>query len=196
MNKSQFINKVLKGKQGLANINTYFYVLPVTHILSGFFCEMTPRGAYIWRFLYPLFDTSDALHLLYSKRLEYPNDYIDFGSVDKADLANTFLYRIEAHIDDAHELLTIQKFRSYCESRPSLLEHEHSQMVYGFAMLLLNEDQKAFSFLNRARMHLQSPYKEQCLEVLQLLSKEPKVAKELILKWEESVKLKLGVQTT
>lgn len=180
---------------GLASINTYFYVLPVEHILSGFFCEMTPRGAYVWRFLYPLFDTSDALHLLYSQRLDYPDDYIDFEKVDKSNLAATFIQRVENKVEEAKNVSTLHKFCAYCESRSALLEHEHSQMVYGFALLLLDQNERAYGFLNRAMNHLQGSHKEQCMEVLKLLSQEPKVAKELIVRWEEANKSRLGVRT-
>jgi len=48
MRKAQFIKKVLSKKPEFLNSDTFFFVSPVEHVLSGFLCEMTPRGAYVW----------------------------------------------------------------------------------------------------------------------------------------------------
>ncbi|MFP1678697.1 hypothetical protein ACLD02_08350 [Alloalcanivorax sp. C16-2] len=195
MNRSNFVKSVMRDVVDMANINNYFYVLPVEHILSGFFCEMTPRGAYVWRFIYPLFDTSDEIHLLYSQRLDYPEDYIDFEKVDKSNLAAVFCERIENKVERARSMATLHNFCSYCEGRAALLEHELSQMAYGFALLLLDQNERACDFLNRAKNYLRGSHKERCIKVLQLLSQEPEGAKRLILNWEDENKYKLGVRT-
>ena len=124
----------------------------VTRINANpFRCELTPHGAYVWRFLYPLFNKFDCLSLLYSERLEYPSSHIDFGSHDRSELANQFLSRIAPHLENACSYLGLRQFCSYYDKRPALFEHEHAPMVYGYAMVLLDERSTAEEFLKKSR---------------------------------------------
>ncbi|WP_394201966.1 hypothetical protein [Marinagarivorans algicola] len=112
---------------------------PFEHVLSGFCCEVTPRGAYIWKFTYPLFDRFDCLSFLYSQRLEHPEGYIDFEKVDKKELADEFLSRIDKYVENAYQYLTLDQFCLLYEQRPDLLKHERAEMALGYTMVLLGE---------------------------------------------------------
>jgi len=194
MKKAQFIKKVLKEKPELSNVDTFFYVSPVEHILSGFCCEITPHGAYINRFLYPLFDKNEFIHLTYSQRLKYPDGYIDFDKVDKKELANEFLSRINGYVDSAYDYLTIQQFCHCLDERPELLDHEHAQMIFGYAMVLLNEKDKAREYLNKAIAELRKPFYDECNQILTLLDEDLESAKQVILSWEAEMKESIGLR--
>ena len=188
MRKAQLIKKILKERSEFLNIDAFFFVKPVEHILSGFFCEVTPRGAYVWKFVYPLFDRFDCLSLLYSQRLEYPEGYIDFEKVDKKRLADEFLFRIEKHFEDAYQYLTLDQFCGLYKQRPALLKHERAEMALGYSMVLLGEKDSAIKHLEGAIVHLREPALSECQNILNLVKSDFESAKKGVLNLEREMR--------
>ncbi len=191
MKKQQFIKAVLAERPQFSNVDTFFYVSPVDHILSGFLCEMTPNGAYVWRFLYPLFDKFSCLHLTYSYRLPYPDGYIDYEKVEKKELANEFVSRIDQYVDDAYNYLALEQFVAYLDTQEELLSHEQVQKALGYTMILLGDKAKAKEYLGGCVAKLRKP--EECQEVMAALDKGLDNAKRLVLDCEFDMEKLLGI---
>ncbi|MER2492429.1 hypothetical protein [Catenovulum sediminis] len=173
MTKNKLIKSVLQSKSIFSNKETYFFLAPFGDILSGFFCEMTPRGAYVWKFVYPLFDISGQLHLSYSSRLAYPEDFIDYKDVDKSKLAQEFLFRIVGHICDAYQRKSLSGFLQLCESRSGLLNNEVIQASYGCALILDSQNELGLKYLEKAIPYLPEGYRASCLKVIHGLQGVP-----------------------
>ncbi len=193
MRKTQFIKKVLKERPELFNVDTFFFVEPFDHVLSGFCCEITPRGAYVWRVVYPLFDKFNCLSFLYSQRLEYPEGYIDFGCVDKKELGGEFLLRIDKYIKEAYQYLTLEQFSRLFEQQPDLIKHERAEMAYGYCMVLLEKKELAEKHLSGALLHLREPAYSECQNVLALVEQDLVEAKKAVLDLECQMKQNIGV---
>lgn len=194
MRKSQLIKSVLRELPDFNNVDTFFFVKQFEHVLSGFCCEVTPRGAYIWKFVYPLFDRFPCLSLLYSTRLEYPEGYIDFEKYDKKNLANEFLLRIKKHIDDAYHYLSLTQFCGLYEQRPELFKHERAEMAYGYSLILLGERDLAIKHLTNAVASLRGPTLAECLNVLNLVESNIEDAKLKVLNIEHEMKKNIGLK--
>lgn len=193
MRKIQLIKKVLKEQSDFLNVGTFFFLKSFEHVLSGFCCEVTPRGAYIWRFVYPLFDRFDCLSLLYSQRLEYPEGYIDFELVDKENLADEFLLRINKYVDDAYQHLTLDQFCGLYERRPDLLKHERAQMAFGYSKVLLGEKDLAIKHLTEAVIYLREPALSECKNILSLIDSDFEGAKKEVLNLEQEMRKNIGL---
>lgn len=194
MRKSQLIKKVLKERPEFLNVDTFFFVKPLEHILSGFCCEVTPRGAYIWKFAYPLFDKFDCISLLYSQRLEYPEGYIDFEKVDKKELADEFLSRIDKYVENAYQYLTLDQFCLLYEERPDLLKHERAEMTLGYTMILLGEKELAVKHLTGAVAYLREPALSECQTILKFVDSDMESAKKAVLDLEHEMKNSIGLE--
>lgn len=193
MRKVQLIKKVLKERPEFLNVDTFFCVKPFDHVLSGFCCEITPRGAYIWTFAYPLFDRFDCLSLLYSQRLEYPEGYIDFEKIDKKELADEFLSRIDKYIENAYQYLTLDQFILLYEQRPDLLKHERAEMALGYTMVLLGEKDLAVKHLTGAVANLREPALSECQNILKIVGIDMESAREAVLDLEREMKRSIGL---
>lgn len=188
MRKSAFVKKVLAKMPGFVNTDTFFYLSPFEHILSGFCCEITAHGAYLWRFVYPLYDKFEGLSLLYSFRLPGVNSYIDFDRISRDHLAEEFTLRVAGHLDEAKQCLTLPQFMNYLDMRPGVLENAHSEMVYGYTKLLMDQKDLALHHLRDAIKRLREPYSSQCQTVLDLAKIDLNRAKEMILGFEVEMK--------
>jgi len=194
MRKAQLIKKVLNERPEFLNVDTFFFVKPLEHILSGFCCEVTPRGAYIWKFAYPLFDKFDCISLLYSQRLEYPEGYIDFEKVDKKELADEFLSRIDKYVENAYQYLTLDQFCLLYEERPDLLKHERAEMTLGYTMVLLGEKELAVKHLTGAVAYLREPALSECQTILKFVDSDMESAKKAVLDLEHEMKSSIGLE--
>jgi hypothetical protein len=137
--KKKFVADVLDKLTGFSSFDTYFFSRSFEHMLSGFNCEITPRGAYIWLFAYPLFDRSDFLHLSYSERMPFPKGFIDFSVIPQARLTDEFLLRIEGLAESAGTPLALANFFQKFEKEPRLLNNERLRGTLGFAKVLAND---------------------------------------------------------
>ncbi|MDS1907813.1 hypothetical protein [Vibrio parahaemolyticus] len=196
MKKSQFIKKVLKERPSFRNIDTFFFIEPFEHILCGFFCEITPRGAYVWKFVYPLFDRFDCLSLLYSERLVYPEGYIDFANVDRTNLASEFVSRTNKFIESAHQYLKLEQFCELYSRRPDLLKHERAEMTLGYSYILLGKKELANKHLISALEYLREPALSECQNILSLLDIDIEEAKLGVLQLEQVMKKNIGLEVS
>jgi len=167
--------------------------------LSGFCCEITPHGAYIWKFVYPLFDKFECISLLYSHRLDHPEGYINFDEIDKKELATEFLSRVDKYIEDAYSYLTLDQFCDLYIEEPSLLEHEVAEMVLGYSMTLLGKKESAIKHLTNASAnvggYLREPALSECKNILSIVQSDIDIAQREILKLEQKMKKSIGLKS-
>lgn len=191
--RSAFEVAVLSRLPGFSSTDEYFFVEPLQHVMSGFVCEKTPRGAYIWKFVFPLFDPFKTVSLSYSQRLAWPAGYIDFKEVPKALLAQEFVRRIEPHAKYSKLLLSLPEFRNYLAHRPETGRHEHLEMVLGFTCVLIGEQSLAALHLGQALPRMRPEYREYCERVLDALADGLDSAQREVLSIEVSVRQRLGL---
>lgn len=191
--RKRFSRLVLDRLPGLTGIDGYFFSPAFEHILSGFFCEMTPHGAYVWRFVYPLFDRFEGFSLLYSYRLPGEDGYIDFKREPKGLVGDIFVSRIEPIVGLANECKSIVDFLTYCRERPGLLRNAHAAMAYGYAQMLEGNKDDALSWLDRAAGDLNEPYSSECRLVMRLASECVDLAKSKILSYESEMRAMAGI---
>lgn len=191
MNKVPFIRKILAGMPGFANVDTFFYLDEYEHILSGFCCELTASGAYLWKFVYPLFDKFECLSLLYSQRFPGASGFISFREVPKVQLAEEFLTRIEGQIEGAREYLSLPQFCGCFIERPALLRNEHAEMVLGYAKVLIGQSEEALVHLRNASKALDAPYLADCNNIINLVENDNLLARAAILGFENEMKKRL-----
>lgn len=191
MNKSQFIKKVLAGMPGFANVDTFFYLEEYEHILSGFCCELTASGAYLWKFIYPLFDKFECLSLLYSQRFPGSSGFISFREVPKVQLAEEYLIRIEGQIEGAREYLSLSQFCGCFIERPALLRNEHAEMVLGYAKVLMGQSEEALVHLRNASKALDGSYLADCNTIISMVNDDKLLAQATILGFETEMKKRL-----
>lgn len=197
MKKNKFIAEVLRKRLDLLNLDTYFYVSPVDCILSGFLCETTPRGAYVWRFIYPLFDRNENLTLLYSKRLDYPEGYIDYRKIPKNKLSDEFLLRIDKHVADTSNYLTVEGFYNYICEVTELSKNAYVQKAMGACMLLMGDKKRASNHLRIAAASpaamIKNDFRTECDQLMTLMEDDIEGAQRLILSWKDEMKERLGL---
>jgi hypothetical protein len=81
---NRFEKAVLKRLDGdWRSCQTYFYKIPVGHILCGFTVDSTPNYQFIVRFCQPIFDRVTVLHFSFSQRLTGPGECI--SRIEKPD---------------------------------------------------------------------------------------------------------------
>ena len=180
MKKSVFVKRVLDGLPGFASHDTYFYLSPNEEILSGFCCEMTPHGAYVWRFVYPLFDKFQSFHLSYSQRLSGEQGYIDFSTTSRSQLAAEFLSRIEPVIAACKETVTLLQFISHFEEH-GLGANPRLYLILGYAKVLAGERDEALVILQNASENLNGSSLTDCQEIFNLLQADMVLASNRIL---------------
>lgn len=194
MNKSRFVRQVLARVPEMASIDTFFYFAPFDHILGGFCCEMTPAGAYVWRFLYPLYDRFDTLTLLYSWRLSGEQGYIKFDKNSSEDkLAEDFVLRVTEHLGDSKKCLRVEQFCEIFDSRPALIKNPRAEMVFGYSKILLDEKAIALTHLKHALGGLKPPYRDDCQRVADLLELDLGRAQEAILGFESEMRARIAL---
>lgn len=140
MNKQRIVKHIQILRPELRSVEDfYFYVSPLDHVLSGFFLEITPHGAYIWKLVFPLFDIHGRLHLTYGGRLSCPEGYIDFDTVPKSTLASEFSLRINDHLPGAYDVLSLASFCEIFQIRNALFENDVLLTTCGLAKVLLDQ---------------------------------------------------------
>lgn len=193
MRKDKFVEKVLKERPDFINIGSFFFGENYDHVLSGFFCEFSGGGAYVWRFIYPLFDKFDCLSLLYSRRLEYPEGYIDFNKISKKFVADEFLARIKSFSFPKCQGVSVDDFCGLCEETPGFLEHERVLMSYGYAKAIIGEKELALESLKKSLEHLSGDSRLECEEILGLIDSDVDEAKKKIFSLESEMKKVIGL---
>lgn len=188
-----YINGEVCTYPSLGCVDGYFYLKPLEHVLSGFCCETVPGGIYIWRFIFPLFIVSDAIHLTYSARLRYPEGFISKEVIPKAEYAAEFLKRIEAHMCEASDSRTIEGYVRYYSDKSLEYFGYKVRKSYAYALILAGLYDEAKETINEIIVFLKKRGLDQkcvdeCEEFLRLLSVDSRGVVELLLECDALMK--------
>ena len=177
----------------LSRLGRFYFIREFDHVLSGFFIEKTPRGAYLWKFVYPLFDDFEDLNLIYSQRLSGEQGYVDFDSGFDGDMAKLIGDRVKDIVESARGILTIPQFLSYCESYPGCLDNPLGLLNYGYGQILTGHYSEAGSNLAKALYKLPERRAQFCMYIMDLLKSNPGAAQEAVLSLEVRKRAELGL---
>lgn len=196
MRKTQFIARVLESRPNLDNVDTYFFVTPFDHVLSGFCAEMTPRGIYIWKFRYPLFDRYEGLSLVYSNRLAYPHGYVDYSSVPKESAVEVFLSTVGECWSEVYEHLSLDRFLAYLQGE-QFSKNDFIKKAISCCHILLGNERAAADCLRQAKDSLTAQrnmsFDKECVDLIDALSSGGiEQARDLVMKWEAQMKTVLA----
>ncbi len=161
------------------------------HVLSGYALERTSNGIYIYNFVYPLFDSSDGITLLYSFRLDACEFYISIDDLKRDDM-DFLLAKKLTDLSDKNKFSDLQDFCSHCESYNGLLKNSHAKLNYGFALILAGRPEEASVVLREVSSVLRGSDFEKCNSVLGALSSSSDYAKNMILNYEKEMVARLG----
>jgi len=193
VNQTKFIDEVLGQLPGFSNTGTFFYVTPFDHVLTGFGLEITAKGAFLIRFVYPLFFKFECLTLTYSDRFKGLDGYLDFKEIEEKSLPVEFISRIKERMGEAKNCLTIQQFCTHVLGNRALQEISHVQMVLGYAYILAGDKQAALEWLTRSVKNLSDRYRAECLSIMKLLNQDLFLAEKKIRDFEQEMKKILGI---
>jgi hypothetical protein len=170
----------------------FLYLKPVDHILSGFCAEKVRNGIYISKYCYPLCDRSDDLNLNFSERLPYPECFIDFDVIDKADRANEFVNRILPFIENAKQNLDVHALYKFIQNNENILRNEWVMKTYILLQVLMGKYTGALVNIEKILANQYSGAREQiakeCSEIKLLLEEDPFSAKDKVVEWEGQMK--------
>lgn len=137
----------MKRIPGICCHNGYFYFNNPREILSGFYLENTRHGAYVWKYILPLFDPASAMHLTYSLRLEGAAGYIDTIGLSKQIIAEKFCAIVEPIQVELQSLKAHNDFQNYIERNDDFLMNPLVRGVYGITLLLSDNIKEAIDEL-------------------------------------------------
>lgn len=194
--KSKFKKKVLNRYPELFYVDGFFLSKRFEHFLTGFFCEQTPSGANIWEVVYPLFDSSNRIHLTYSNIV--PGGWVDFNKTLKEDLVDEFCIKIFQHIDRVRHIEELNdEFKLYIEKNSELLRNPNIRLTYSKALILLNDVENAQENLricfSAVSKKADIEFNSECGRFLGYLPGELEKAKEEILNFERLKLLALKI---
>lgn len=174
--------------------NNILVALDYEHIISGIAIEKTRTHFYIYSFVYPLFDSSEHLHLLYSTRI---------GQILVADATNNMMSpaslakQVMKIADSADRNLftqmTLDDFKVYIETTPGLLQNPHSQFIYACTNVLLGKLEVVQRFLIMSQKKLHNSKIQLCETVLSFLPDNLASATDCIISEEQFLKTKLQI---
>lgn len=194
MNK-QFQKKILECYPEFKFSGAYFFFGPKNCMLGGFCAEMARNGIYISEFLYPLFDRSDQLNLNFSHRLPYPEGFIDYDQFSKEDRPAELVKRVAPHIENLKSKMTLNSFYAALHSNPTAFKNEWVNKTYILLLILLDKFSEAQALIEGVLKKEYTGAREQitaeCLQVKELLEKDPNEAKRLVMSWGEQMKSNL-----
>lgn len=171
---------------------SFLYLKPVEHILSGFCAEEVRNGVYISKYCYLLCDRSDDLNLNFSERLPYPECFIDFDVIDKADRANEFVNRILPFMENAKQNLDVLALYKFIQNNEKILRNEWVMKTYILLQVLMGKYADALVNLEKILANQYSGAREQiakeCGEIKLLLEEDPSSAKNRLVEWEGQMK--------
>jgi hypothetical protein len=196
MNK-RFVRKVVSLAPYLSPLGkNYFHFSPVDHVLCGFAIERPPSGVYVWKFALPLYDRYVGMHLNYSDRLPYPDDYIDVRRCGNDSLAQEFVRRIEQYRIDAMSLCQLSRFAIYVKNTIGLQNYE-IRRGYALTLIMLDRIDDAVRELQDLCRSGQVEYDiDFCREIRSLrdgLLGDPCRVKETLDAWERDTRRNIGV---
>lgn len=183
MNKRKLEKLLLKELHGFSVHDGYFYANSFRHILCGYTLEFTPNGLYLWRFLYPLYDSAKSVHLTFGDRVLDGSKYLVNG-LSESDAVSKLMdfIRVDEFFLNRSNSMSINEFASRCCSNSSMMRNSHVHLVYLMSLLLLDRVDEVLSGLNIVENSLGKKDLHFYKEWVELLSYSVPLAKELILK--------------
>ncbi|RZM70378.1 hypothetical protein C3B51_22975 [Pseudoalteromonas rubra] len=148
------------------------------HILNGYALEITGRGVYVNRFVFPLFDCVEFITLLYSDRV---GQFINFETVGKSNVCQHILELITVCERNNEEVHSPGDFIKFFESHPSLQTHPHACLINGFSLALKGDFDSSADMIQSVKDKLPEKYARCGESVLSLLESDPEKAVKRIL---------------
>lgn len=150
MNK-RLITQLMHGRvNSLLSSGPYYFRSDFDHVLEGLNFEYVPRGVYIWRFCFPLFDLA-GLNLTFSERLCQQKGFIAKGAMSEEAIVDFAMSSPEAQsVFDRSKPIDLPEFIRSIESLPFDWRDTHAALIYAAALVLLGQDvQRVTSLLDR-----------------------------------------------
>lgn len=134
----------------LLSSGPYHFRADFDHVLEGLNFEYVPRGVYIWRFCFPLFDLA-GLNLTFSERLFQQKGFVAKGAMSEEAIVDFAMASPEAHsVFDRHTSIDLPEFIHRIESLPYDWHNTHAALIYAASLVLLGQDvQRATSLLDK-----------------------------------------------
>lgn len=193
------IKKIIEALSKKLPNNYYFfdsYIIlnDYEHVLSGFSLELIRGRIYLNKFVFPLFEVVDFVTLLYSERI-----------CDEKFVINCDFLSLEGVVEMLISVLDEKKMLNNCsfslddfcklvQTKNGLIDHPHAQLILAFALILKNNFEEAYVFLEKSLPYLAEPYGQVCDKFIFILENDPEKAKVEVLKNEitmiEKLKLK------
>jgi hypothetical protein len=192
----KFIAEVLKLVPEFSVVDHYFYETPVGHILYGFAAERPPSGAYFWRYVFPLYDRSQHLHLGFGDRLPPPDDFMEATRGSEKAVAAEFVRRILKYRSEQASLARLDRFAEYLETEVGL-ENPVTRRGYAVTLIMLGRADDAMNELKTlSSLDWVQRKPESISDISKLLgdlSAGIEVAQETLAGWELETKQRLGL---
>ena len=202
MSKKRFSAEVLKLVPEFASFdNTYFYETPFDHVLCGFVYERTPGAAYVWKWLFPLYDRFNFLHLSFGDRLPPGQDYLEITLGGPKEQATAFVERIQPYRDQVAALRDIGRFAEYLETKyvaTGIAANNHNhRRCYAVTLIMLGQAEEAAreleSLLKMEGIARDPAALKDMQRLRDDLARGLSTAKRTLEVWEIETKLKLGL---
>lgn len=192
--KKQFISEVLNKLPHYRLVggseHGYFCEFPFGHILRGFVYEKKRYSTSVWKFIYPLFDRSQHVHLGYSELLTQTLE-----DTDNKSSPQTFVDFIEPHLSSISSLYDLNAFIAYFEK--SVCPQPYQKRGYAMALILAGRATEAIYHLkllaNNDAHLMQDEFKNDLLTLLHEAESNIDDAIRTIMKWENEKKKMLDI---
>lgn len=134
----------------LLSSGPYHFRSDFDHVLEGLNFEHVPRGVYIWRFCFPLFDLA-GLNLTFSERLFQQKRFVAKGAMSEEAIVDFAVSSPEAQsVFDRSKPIDLPDFIHSIESLPYDWCDTHAALIYAASLVLLGQDvQRATSLLDK-----------------------------------------------
>lgn len=118
-------------------------------VLNGYHIESARDGVYVWRLIFPLFDSS-PFHLTYSSRIS--SGFLEVDGNDSATFAKRIEFFIRSNQTPVYaEVRGIDGFCNYMEAEDrGIRSNPHAGMIFGLALGSLGRLDEAKEVLLRA----------------------------------------------
>lgn len=144
------------------------------HILSGFFLERTRGSIYVYVFIFPLFDNSEVIHLLYSNRVGHISlDSSGKGFSSGKDYLNQICEIIDKSDFIVPGIISLKDFCNLMESMNGVLDNPHGQLVYSFCNVLLGNFGVAENYMKKSLINLHHSRTNLCERALSMIQSDP-----------------------
>ena len=134
----------------LLSSGPYFFRSDFDYVLHGLCFEYVPRGVYIWRFCFPLFDFA-GINLTFSERLSQQKGFVAKGAMSEEAIVDFAMTSPEAlSVFDPNKSIDLPEFIRGIESLPFDWHDTHVALIYAASLVLMGQNvQSATSLLDK-----------------------------------------------